>query len=425
MAAKVLSEDADVLDALEQIAGDKRLGQQREPRWFHPFPARLPLGVASHIISSLTTSGAIVADPMVGSGTTLIAARQLGRSSVGVDRDYLAVRIARCASHSFTSKALSRLQETIICKARSIVGRRSFRLPVVRAVLPEDDQKFICYWFPWHSQRQLFALASAIGDVESGLERDLAWIVFSSLIIAKSAGASHALDISRSRPHKRLDKPVILPFDVWSRRFQSVVRHLPFLDKELSCKAKIHHGDARSLPWSDDSIDCILTSPPYRNAIDYLRCHKFSLVWMGHRINDLRELRGTMIGTERGLWSLDGLPPRLEQRLRRADAEPRQIALVRQYLSDMRKVMVEVARVLRSRGLAVLVVGPTMVNMQRSDAADVFRELASAAGLNFVGSIQRSLDSSRRSLPPPQHENGNIDLAKRMRREVVLTMRKP
>jgi hypothetical protein len=36
-------------------------------------------------------------------------------------------------------------------------------------------------------------------------------------------------------------------------------------------------------------VDLIFTSPPHLNAIDYLRCSKFSLVWMGHSIAALRE----------------------------------------------------------------------------------------------------------------------------------------
>ena len=154
-----------------------------------------------------------------------------------------------------------------------------------------------------------------------------------------------------------------------------------------------------------------------------MRCHKFALVWMGHPLAKLRELRGTMIGTERGLWSLDGIPSPLEDRLRRADTE-RQAAVVRQYLSDMRKVLSEMHRILRPQGLAALVVGPTMINARRSDAATVFGQLAEAAGLRLIGSTPRLLDVTRRSLPVPQQAARQNDLAKRMIREVVLVVRK-
>ncbi len=41
-----------------------------------------------------------------------------------------------------------------------------------------------------------------------------------------------------------------------------------------------------------------VTSPPYLNAIDYMRCSKFSLVWMGYNVEELRRIRGESVGAE-------------------------------------------------------------------------------------------------------------------------------
>lgn len=422
--ALVRQRDAEVEAALDAIAGTKKLGQTREPKWFHPFPARLPIAVASHLIESLTSKRAVVVDPMVGSGTTLVAARRLGRDAIGIDRDYLAVRIARCAAHVFEASRLEQLCDSILDSAKTALTSGQLSLPSVRGELPKEDQEFIKFWFPPTSQRQLFALANAIDEHAKGTLADFAWVVFSSLIIAKSAGASFALDISRSRPHKRDDKPVVAPFDAWKRRFASAAAHLPFVGVPSNSNVSVQHGDARALSLADASADFILTSPPYRNAIDYLRGHKFSLVWMGYPLSDIRELRGTMIGTERGLWSLDGLPQGLETRLQGADAVPRQVALMRRYLSDMKGFLSEVHRILRPKGLAIVVVGPTMINARRTDAADVLSELATEIGLTVIASRARSLDPSRRSLPFPVGTDNGGDLGKRMSREIVVALRK-
>ena len=41
----------------------------------------------------------------------------------------------------------------------------------------------------------------------------------------------------------------------------------------------------------------IVTSPPYaNNAIDYMRAHKFSLVWLGWKIDDLTNIRKQYLG---------------------------------------------------------------------------------------------------------------------------------
>ena len=422
--AKVLGTDCDVSNALKKLAGSKVAGQGREPSWFHPFPARMPVSVAHHLIESLTTSDAVILDPMMGSGTTLIAAKQIGRRGIGFDRDYLAVRISRCATHDFDSDRLHQLRRQILEQAEAVNREKRFRLPEERKSLPEEDQEFIRYWFPSRSQKQLFSLAKVIHDYREGPEKDFAWVVFSSLIVAKSAGASYALDISRSRPHKRDDKPIVLPLDGWDRRFRSAMSRLPFLNCEASGDVQIQQGDARHLVVKDASIDFVLTSPPYRNAVDYLRSHKFSLVWMGHDLESLRELRGTMVGTERGLWSLDGLPESLEQRLKRSVREDRRRALLRRYLSDIRQILAETNRVLRPGGLAVLVVGPTMINARNSDAAETIWQIGKSVGLRAAGSAIRQLNSERRSLPPPGTTGQENSLSNRMRREVIVALRK-
>ena len=413
-----------VQEVLELIAGSRAKGQQPDRSWSHPFPARMPTTVAEHLIDELTTRRAIILDPMAGSGTTLIAARRLRRTAVGFDRDPLAVLIGRSALAPLKSESLERLGSRILDTAKRFAKRGTSGLSELRGVGTLEDRAFLDYWFPALCQRQLSALARAIQNEPNGAARDFAWVVFSSLIIAKSAGASFALDLPRSRPHKRRDKPVVLPFDGWSRRFETAVRRLPFRDAKALPIAKMSLGDARRLPIDDSSIDFVLTSPPYLDAIDYLRSHKFSLLWMGHNLNELRELRGTMIGSERGLWSVDGLPATVEHRLEHQLENDRDVALRRRYLSDLAKVLVEIGRVLRTGGNAVLALGPSIISKRKTDAAELVGAIARDAGLSVVASVSRHLRSAHRSLPPPRVMADANPLSARMRREILVALRK-
>lgn len=412
-------DDRHVLRALAFLRGAPSVKLDSPP--IHPFPARMPLSVASHLIAATTKPRATVLDPMAGSGTTLIAARRLGRLAVGFDLDPLAVLVARSATRTFASERLQKLRTRILRRAESSV--EGIRLPEIRKDLPEEDQAFIRYWFPHSAQKQLFALASAVAKEPVGPEQDLAWVVFSSLIIAKSVGASLALDLARSRPHRWENKRVLLPLTAWDRRFRATVARLPFVDHSRMPQARVGSADARSLPLDGGSADLVLTSPPYLNAIDYVRAHKFSLLWMGHSLDELRELRGAMVGTERGLWSPDGVPPTLEDRLRLLVEEDRRRALLRRYLSDLRKVIREIHRALKPGGLALLVLGPTIISSKRSDAVGVVTSLCQGFGLRVIGSAARLLSARRRSLPPPSMAGGT-PLAERMRREIVVALRK-
>lgn len=191
----------------------------------------MPLSVAEHFVKEITMPSAVVLDPMVGSGTTAVAARRLGRRALGVERDPLALLIARCATRSFEFEEILAVSDRVLKRAR-VLARRGEAQQAGRGAT-----RFIKYWFPVASRRHLAALAGAIREEPGDADRDLAWMVFSSLIIAKSAGASWAMDISRSRPHKRKDKGFVLPFDAWSQRCATVAARLPFRDR-----AATYHG---------------------------------------------------------------------------------------------------------------------------------------------------------------------------------------
>jgi len=64
-----------------------------------PFPDRIP----KRLISSSCPPGGIVLDPFMGSGTTLIAAKELGRKAIGIEKD-----------ERFCELAVSRLRQSVL-----------------------------------------------------------------------------------------------------------------------------------------------------------------------------------------------------------------------------------------------------------------------------------------------------------------------
>lgn len=109
-----------------------------------------------------------------------------------------------------------------------------------------------------------------------------------------------------------------------------------------------------------------------------------------------------MVGSERGLWSLDGLPPIVEHRLERQLETDREVALRRRYLSDLAKVLSEIGRVLRTGRHAVLALGPSIISQKRTDAADLIAALA----------IQRAPPSTNHEFTDDQPSPTDIALKK-------------
>ncbi len=58
-------------------------------------PATFPVSLAEHVIKLFTHRGELVLDPFVGSGTTLVAARDLARNAVGADLSEEYVNLSR------------------------------------------------------------------------------------------------------------------------------------------------------------------------------------------------------------------------------------------------------------------------------------------------------------------------------------------
>src|SRR5207244_2390498 len=46
----------------------------------------------------------------------------------------------------------------------------------------------------------------------------------------------------------------------------------------------VHIGDARQSPLKSESVDFVVTSPPYANSHDYYLYNKLRLFWLGHDV---------------------------------------------------------------------------------------------------------------------------------------------
>ncbi len=266
-------------------------------RAIHPFPARMAPETVAKWLQDLP-DGSRVLDPMCGSGVVLRQSAEIGHQALGFDVDPLAVLMSRVWTRKVTPRQLVEYAEVI---TRSAKKRQTtyLRLPWIASC--DETREFIEYWFAEPQRGDLSRLVAAIEAKASSLPKwavDALYLSLSRIIVTKHAGASLAWDVSHSRPHRKRD---FNDFDTFTGFMRSAERLAVVLDEaSIQLPAKVQQGDCRRLPTLPDaSIDAIVTSPPYLNAIDYLRGHKLALVWMGHTIPELRKVRAQAVGTER------------------------------------------------------------------------------------------------------------------------------
>ncbi|MGD0466827.1 MAG: hypothetical protein ABSA54_00480 [Terriglobales bacterium] len=366
-------------------------------------------------------------DPMAGSGTVLAVARANGHWAFGVDLDPLAVLIAHVWTRTVDG-------ERVRDKAAEVLDRakEGFVMVSVRDAYPfgsdDETRKFIRYWFDDYARRQLAALSRAIGRVQDQATREVLWCAFSRLIITKQAGASLAMDLSHSRPHRQFARAPIKPFNRFISAVETVISNCPHPGPEpLGPVAVVRQGDARKLEIESESIDLVLTSPPYLNAIDYMRCSKFSLVWMGYSISEIRRLRGQSVGAEASTeeaLDADRVISIIKELKLRPALSSRDHGLLARYVWDIGHALGEASRVLRRGGRAVYVVGDSTIRGTFIRNSVIVAVVAQQQGLSLVSRQSRRLPANRRYLPPPKRVTAKNCLDGRMRREVVVEFKK-
>jgi len=394
------------------------------PRPIHPFPARMAASIPWTILEAKVGSNPLhVLDPMAGSGTTVVTARTLGHHAVGFDTDPLAVLIASTWCANVNPTAVTEAAASVVNRCRDwrrIRSRDAYPLDA-----DEQTRAYTRYWFDLTNRKQLAALSQAITAIRPPAVRRMLWCAFSRLIIVKQAGASLAMDVSHSRPHRTFDVAPIRPLAHFERAVRKMIDAAPFCGaRRREPKAHIRVGDARKLPIDSGTIDLVITSPPYLNAIDYMRGHRLSLVWMQHSLDELRTIRSANIGTEAGRSDKATDPDLL--RAFRAGVGTRHLSSADQgmftrYLRDIRQVLHETRRVLRAGGLAVLVVGDCNIRGTFVKNSNAIKALAVNQQFRLEGERRRVLPRNRRYLPPPEAKDSGSDLARRLRKEVVLT----
>jgi DNA modification methylase len=391
----------------------------------HPFPARMAPSIVWDRLPNSNPPLKIL-DPMAGSGTTLAIARSKGHFAYGVDRDPLAVIIAKAWCCNIDSKKLRTKADEVLEKAK-----KTAKLLNSDTAFPSSSDKetkeFIKYWFDLKNRKQLAALSKHIVLVRDETLRMFLWTAFSRMIITKKTGVSLAMDISHSRPHKVYKKAPVTPFEIFLKAIEKVIKANPFsVYRRKYPKATILCGDSRKLSFRDNFFDLVITSPPYLNAIDYLRGHKLSLVWMKNSIEKIRKLRTTNIGAE-----VQSCLPDEKHIMEAAKASgaidkltSRQRGFLIRYIIDMNSVCSEIARVLKPKGKVIYVVGDSIIKSVFVRNSKVVRSLSEHHKLEFVSIEDRTLPANRRYLPPPSNEGAGKQLQSRMRKEVILIMKK-
>jgi DNA modification methylase len=412
---------------------------------FHSFPAKFPPQLPKKFILNLTSERDVVLDPMVGSGTTVIEGLFNNRKTIGFDIDPLAIMISKVKATSYNKIELVNTFNVILNQTIKLATGESHKLQKLYNRFDAETKKFIEYWFYKDTIQELLSLSYCISNIGKEEIRLFFRVLFSSIIITKMGGVSLALDLAHTRPHKakkiyNVNSELIFQ----SRDYNGNSRHL-LLEKKLKSpiaefKKKffqnientirekflyaplIEYADSQSLPLPDNSVDLIITSPPYAsNAIDYMRAHKFSLVWFDYKISGLKERRAKFIGSDSvSKYAFECMPPFTNSIIKKVCKNDEKKSLVLQrYYSEITKVLREMYRVLKPGKAAIVVVGNSTIGNIISETALCLKEIGQNIGFQVPHIGIRNIDRNRRMLPA-SYKKQSSGILKRMNEEYII-----
>lgn len=240
-------------------------------RWFRYSAGFSAEWVEQLIKDSPATGRLIVLDPFAGSGTTLLAAEKAGAVAYGYESHPFVYRIA-------TAKLLWRLDEhSFLNAATTLLDRAKKRMPQVPDQLPD----LLAKCFTPKTLERLLALRDCY--VETGQEADewkLVWLAITAILRPCShvGTAQWQYVLPNKRKAASLD-----PFQAFAAKVSEMISDMAFAKRAgFNQAATMFLRDARGpAPIADNSVDLVITSPPYPNNYDYADATRLEMTFWG------------------------------------------------------------------------------------------------------------------------------------------------
>jgi hypothetical protein len=100
-------------------------------------------------------------------------------------------------------------------------------------------------------------------------------------------------------------------------------------------------------------------------------------------------------------------------------------AVLHRYYSEMKRVLIEMYRVLRPQSAAIVVVGSSILRNQDTETHHCLAEIGKVIGFDIPKIGVRNLDRNRRMLPAGSRVNLESQIQQRMHEEYVIGFYKP
>jgi DNA modification methylase len=351
----------------------------------HWHPGRFASQLPATLIGVLSSPGDLVLDPFVGSGTTSVEAQRLGRRSVGIDLNPVSCLIASAKTLTLPASRVEELIADIRKDATTAVSQKLMLGPGRTAgMIPSAVQR--SKWYTSTVLQDLALLWHLVCSYKRP-RRLLAEAAFSSILLPVCRETRHwgyvcdnssPIEDHQGNPLKEFVRTLERLRAAYRERDDDVRER--FGAETQMCSAEVICGLAGHLlnEMPDESVDLVVTSPPYFGVCDYVKAQRLSMEWFGEEIEPLRT-------RELG-----------------ARSKRHRVAAREAYLQELSGVLSQLKRVLRKTGMMAVVIGESRT--RDAVLADI-RQCLGEVGFRLELDVNRRVSSQRRQAPSIKGEH--------------------
>lgn len=360
----------------------------------YTYPAKFIPQLASRLINEYSQKNDIVIDPFMGSGTTVVEAIVNSRIGIGVDVNEIAVLLAKVKSTPVDYKLLMREYSNLISNLYFKLGL-GFKNELKEATSRINLNRRVNYWFKAHTKNSLMIILNSIIKIKNKDIKDIFLIAFAQILKSCSIWSQRSIKPMRDLHKKEIDPLYKFEWQVKStlkkyREFHDTIEQ-NVIDNILKYRI-VKNADARSLPCESKKGKLILTSPPYVTSYEYADLHQLPSLWFKY-LDELSVFRKKFIGSAYRKRDKIDLKSKVANRIVSAFGQCKKAQEVAVYFADMLESFIEMKRVLKKRGKAIIVIGNTKLQGVEILNAEVFREQLENIGFSTYDIIRREIPS--------------------------------
>jgi len=366
----------------------------------HPYPAKFIPQIPETVINRLSVRGELIWDPFGGCGTTALEAVLNNRRCISTDINPIAEIIGKAKTTTMTvsqENEMVRFVEKLDTMKSEVDNLQTFI---------EKNQEAISKQIPdipninkWFEPNAIIELALLKHLINTQLTTD------ETRTIAKASLSKIITKVSNQESETRycaVEKEVKIgqAMNAFVSDLRMNFGKIKGLGKILNYRtSQFYTADVMSdivgekKLINENSVDLIVTSPPYPNAFDYHLYHRFRIFWLD---GDPRTVGKKEIGSH------------LRHQKEKTGFES--------FVNEMRLAVTNCYAALKPGRYAVLVLGDAIFKGELFNTAQEIGKMSKQVGFEVVGIINRPLHETKRSM-----QNG----ARRAKDEQILILKKP